>query len=218
MLKLQFPQSGDHPLRQVLCLGAHSDDIEIGCGGSILRIIEENPGIEVWWVVFSGNSARRSEALLSANSFLAGVQKKNIILEDFKDGYFPYQGAAVKDFFETLKPRISPDLIFTHCRQDLHQDHRLINELTWNTWRDQMILEYEIPKFDGDLGAPNFFIPLERRICQRKNDLLSAVFKTQETRPWFTGDTFWALHQLRGIESRAPESLAEAFYARKVIV
>ncbi len=216
MQTLQFPTSGEHQLKQVLCLGAHSDDIEIGCGGSILRIIAENPGIEVWWVVFSGNSARQVEAQYSAESFLAGVEQKTIILKDFKDGYFPYRGAEIKDFFETLKPRISPDLIFTHTRADLHQDHRVINELTWNTWRDHLILEYEIPKFDGDLGAPNFFIPLERRFCQRKNDLLREMFKTQEVKPWFTGDTFWALLQLRGIESRAPESLAEAFYARKI--
>ncbi len=218
MMNLLFSQSGERKLKQVLCLGAHSDDIEIGCGGSILRIIEENPGIEVWWVVFSGSSSRRSEAQLSAERFLEGVQKKTIILKDFQDGYFPYSGAAVKDFFEMLKGQISPDLIFTHTRKDLHQDHRLINELTWNTWRDQLILEYEIPKFDGDLGAPNFFIPLERRICQRKNDILCEVFKTQEVKPWFTGDTFWALLQLRGIESRAPENLAEAFYARKVVL
>ncbi len=218
MMNLQLPQSGARKLKQVLCLGAHSDDIEIGCGGSVLRLIEENPGVEVWWVVFSGNSSRQAEAQLSAGRFLEGVQDQNIILKDFKDGYFPYSGAAVKDFFETLKDQISPDLIFTHYRNDLHQDHRLVNELTWNTWRDHLILEYEIPKYDGDLGAPNFFIPLERRICQRKNDLLREVFKSQEVKPWFTGDTFWALLQLRGIESRAPESLAEAFYARKVVL
>ncbi len=217
MLNMQFSKSEGRSLKQVLCLGAHSDDIEIGCGGSILRIIEEYPDVNIWWVVFSGSEARQEEARRSSELFLSQSSEKNIVLKDFKDGYFPYQGAEVKDFFESLKQQISPDLIFTHSRHDLHQDHRVINELTWNTWRDHMILEYEIPKYDGDLGTPNFFIPLERRICQRKNDLLCEVFKTQEVKPWFTGETFWALLQLRGIESRAPESLAEAFYARKVI-
>ncbi len=218
MLNLMFNQSSARGLKKLLLLGAHSDDIEIGCGGSILRIIEEYPEVEVWWVVFSGNETRQAEAQASANLFLAHTPKKQILLQSFRDGYFPYQGGEVKDFFEALKQQISPDLIFTHYRDDRHQDHRVINELTWNTWRDHLILEYEIPKFDGDLGAPNFFIPLERRICQRKNDILCQVFQTQGSRPWFTGDTFWALHQLRGIESRAPESLAEAFYARKVIL
>ncbi len=218
MQTIQFVQSGKSGLRHVLCLGAHSDDIEIGCGGSILRLTEEYPDLTFSWIVFSGNGPRQEEALRSAHLFLAQACEKNIVVKEFRDGYFPYQGAEIKDFFETLKRQIAPDLIFTHYRHDLHQDHRLINELTWNTWRDHMILEYEVPKYDGDLGTPNFYIPLQRRICQKKNDFLCDVFKTQEVKPWFTGDTFWALPQLRGIESRAPESLAEAFYARKVIL
>lgn len=205
-------------MKNLLFLGAHSDDIEIGCGGSVLRLIEEYPDITIWWVVFSGDGPRQGEAIHSADLFLAQAHKKNVIVKNFKDGYFPYQGAEIKDFFETLKQQISPDLIFTHYRNDLHQDHRLINELTLNTWRDHIILEYEIPKYDGDLGIPNFYIPLERRICQKKNELLCDVFKTQEVKPWFTGDTFWALLQIRGIEFRAPESLAEAFHARKMVL
>jgi LmbE family N-acetylglucosaminyl deacetylase len=205
-------------LKDVLCLGAHSDDIEIGCGGSILRMLEEFSDITIWWIVFSGSSLRQDEAHRSAELFLTKASRKNILLKSFRDGYFPYQGEAIKDEFESLKKQISPDLIFTHYRHDLHQDHRLINELTWNTWRDHMILEYEIPKYDGDLGRPNFYIPLERRICQRKNEILCDVFETQESRPWFTGETFWALPQLRGVECRAAESLAEAFYARKIVL
>ena len=218
MQRFNFSQSASQKPNTVLCLGAHSDDIEIGCGGSILRLIEENPQLEVWWIVFSANGLRVKEAQQSAELFLTCAKNSRITIKEFRDGYFPYQGADIKDFFEVLKQEISPDLIFTHYRHDLHQDHRLINELTWNTWRDHLILEYEIPKFDGDMGNPNFFIPLRRSTCQQKNGILCEVFKTQEVKPWFTGDTFWSLLQIRGIECRAPESLAEAFYARKVVI
>jgi LmbE family N-acetylglucosaminyl deacetylase len=141
-----------------------------------------------------------------------------VLVKGFQDGYFPYRGVEIKDAFETLKKQINPDVIFTHFRHDLHQDHRVINELTWNTWRNHLILEYEIPKYDGDLGKPNFFIPLERRICERKNEILRGVFQSQTSKPWFASQTFWALLQLRGIECRAPESLAEAFYSRKIVI
>jgi LmbE family N-acetylglucosaminyl deacetylase len=218
MQSLQFRNNGDRPLRSILCLGAHSDDIEIGCGGTVLRLTEENPDLQVWWVVFSAVDQRRAEALRSADMFLANVKECNVIARDFRDGYFPYQGADIKDLFENLKREVSPDLIFTHYRKDLHQDHRLINELTWNTWRDHMVLEYEIPKFDGDLGNPNFYVPLKRSLCQKKNDILCSVFETQEVKPWFTGETFWSLLQIRGVECRAAESLAEGFYARKIVI
>jgi LmbE family N-acetylglucosaminyl deacetylase len=217
MLKLAINSPTGKPL-QVLFLGAHSDDIEIGCGGTVLHLAEQRPDIKVWWVVFSAIGQRNDEAQSSAELCLTGLNNPEILLKGFRDGYFPYQGAEIKDYFEVLKKQISPDLLFTHYRHDLHQDHRLINELTWNTWRDHTILEYEIPKFDGDLGNPNFYQPLERRIFQRKNDILCDVFKTQGAKQWFTEDTFWALPQLRGIECRAPQGLAEAFYARKLVI
>lgn len=145
---------------QILAIGAHSDDIEIGCGGSLLRLIEEHPGCAVRWVVLSGGEERAREARASATDLLAGVANPEIISSVFKDGFFPYQGAEVKAFFEGLKTGFNPDIIFTHRRDDAHQDHRVVAELTWNTFRDHLILEYEIPKYEGDLGAPNIFITL----------------------------------------------------------
>jgi len=218
MLNLKLDSKTDQELKVLLCLGAHSDDIEIGCGGSVLRIIEENPNIHVWWIVFSAVDRRENEAQQSANQFISGVKQKQVIVKDFRDGYFPYQGAEIKDQFEGLKKQINPDLIFTHFRDDLHQDHRVINELTWNTWRDHLILEYEIPKYDGDLGKPNFYIPLQRSVCEKKNQILMSVFQSQKSKTWFAAQTFWAMLQLRGIECRSPESLAEAFYARKIVI
>jgi LmbE family N-acetylglucosaminyl deacetylase len=201
----------------ILLLGAHSDDIEIGCGGSILRLIEQRPDIVVWWVVFSAAGKRGEEAQASANLFLQGVQTRQIVLKDFRDGFLPYDGSAVKEQFEELKLAVSPDIIFTHTRHDLHQDHRLLCELTWNTWRDHLILEYEIPKYDGDLGAPNFFIHLDERISNKKINYLLQCFQTQQNKHWFTADTFQALMHLRGVESRAPDNYAEGFYGRKIV-
>jgi LmbE family N-acetylglucosaminyl deacetylase len=218
MLNLGFNNSGKYPLQTVLCLGAHSDDIEIGCGGSILRLLAEYEDLNVWWVVLSGNLSRQQEAQKSAEHFLQGAKQAKILLKDFRDGYFPYEGAAVKDSFEELKQQISPDLIFTHCKHDLHQDHRLSNELTWNTWREHLILEYEIPKYDGDLGTPNFFVHLDEAVCQQKVKAILRHFYSQKNKNWFNEETFFALMRLRGIESRAPGKYAEAFYCRKIIL
>lgn len=201
----------------LLCLGAHSDDIEIGCGGAILKLIHTYPDITIHWIVFSATAQRANEARTSAEDFLAGVQTQQIVIKDFRDGYFPYQGAEIKDYFEQLKP-IEPDLIFTHTRHDLHQDHRLINELTWNTFRNHLILEYEIPKYDGDLGSPNLFFHLDEAICRTKLSLLMKHFATQANKHWFTEETFAALLRLRGIESKAPDQYAEGFFCRKVIL
>ncbi len=200
----------------VLCLGAHSDDIEIGCGGTILRLIEEYPKLCFYWVVLSAESARADEALASAGGFLRGAAKSKIIVKSFRDGYFPYFGAEIKDYFEELK-QVNPVLILTHFRDDLHQDHRLVSELSWNTFRNHLILEYEVPKYDGGLGSPNVFVPLARVTAERKCDLLEAHFQTQSNKHWFTRRTFLSVLTLRGIESRAPEQLAEAFYARKQV-
>jgi LmbE family N-acetylglucosaminyl deacetylase len=214
MLKLNFGDS----LQQVLCLGAHSDDIEIGCGGTILRLIETFPDLSFHWVVFGASGEKRKEeAWASATNFLSSVKHKNVLIKKFRDGFFPYIGAEVKDSFEQLKREISPDLILTHYRQDLHQDHRLISELTWNTFRNHLIWEYEIPKYDGDLGSPNVFIHLTESTCRRKIAYLLEHFGTQRSRDWFTEDTFLSILRLRGVESNAPEKYAEAFYCRKLV-
>ncbi len=205
-------------LQQVLCLGAHSDDIEIGCGGTLLQLVAANPGIEVHWIVFSANPARKAEALASASAFLAGAAQRNVVVHAFRDGYFPFVGDAVKDEFEAIRRTVSPDLVFTHCGHDLHQDHRLLSQLTYNTFRDHLVLEYEIPKWDGDLRTPNVYFPLLNATAQRKVDLLMQHFPSQAGRDWFTPDTFEALMRIRGLEARAPEGKAEGFYARKLIL
>lgn len=201
----------------LLCLGAHSDDIEIGCGGSVLRLLEEHPGSSVTWVVLSGTEERAREARASAADFLAGAGERRLEIESFRESFFPYQGGGIKEFFETLKP-VRPDVVFTHTRRDLHQDHRLVAELTWNTFRDHLILEYEIPKYDGDLGAPNCFVPLSEAGARRKVELLLRHFESQKKRAWFRADTFWALLRIRGVECNAPDGFAEAFYAPKLVL
>jgi LmbE family N-acetylglucosaminyl deacetylase len=217
MLKLDLkPQHGR--LLHLLCLGAHSDDIEIGCGGTILKLIALHPDARVTWIVFSGNQARALEAEKSANQFLANVAEKRIEVKNFRDGFFPWQGAEIKEYFESLKRDVSPDVILTHYRHDLHQDHRLLSDLSWNTFRDHLILEYEIPKYDGDLSVPNFFVHLDEAICQKKVDFLMECFGTQRDKRWFAEETFRSLMRIRGVESASPTKYAEAFYARKVVV
>jgi LmbE family N-acetylglucosaminyl deacetylase len=206
------------PYRRILCLGAHPDDIEIGCGGTLLRWLSENHGIEVSWVVFSGEGDREHEARTSAAQFLRGAKKYDVQVLQFRDSYFPFQGAAIKNYFETLKSRPAPELIFTHYRGDLHQDHRLLSHLTWNTFRDHTILEYEVPKYDGDLGAPNFFVGLSQKHCQRKIGLVSRHFRSQRRKRWFSKDLFWSLLRLRGMECQAEQRHAEAFYCRKFYI
>jgi LmbE family N-acetylglucosaminyl deacetylase len=204
-------------LRRVLCLGAHCDDIEIGCGGTLLRLQQQNPHLEFYWMVFSSTPKRRREAAKSAQFFLKSAAASRIVIKNFRDSYFPFQGAQIKDTFEALKRSFAPDLIFTHFRGDLHQDHRLICELTWNSFRNQLILEYEIPKYDGDLGSPNFFVGLSESLCRQKIDLVLRCFESQRKKHWFTEDTFRATLRLRGIESNAPGGLAEGFYCRKLV-
>ena len=214
MLRLLLPNKRSG--YQILCVGAHSDDIEIGCGGAILKLVSEYKPLTIHWIVFSAEPERKREALQSARLFLKEIANKNPSVKDFRTSFFPYQYAQIKEAFELIKSKTSPDLIFTHCRHDLHQDHRVINELTWNTFRDHLILEYEIPKYDGDLGNPNFYIHLDESLCVRKIRYILQCFKTQRTKHWFTEDTFRALLRLRGIESGASAKYAEAFYARKI--
>jgi LmbE family N-acetylglucosaminyl deacetylase len=206
------------PLR-LLCLGAHPDDIEIGCGGSLLRLVAEQPQMTARWIVFSGNEQRRTEARAAARGFLAGIAAPEISVLGFRDGFFPSQHGEIKDAFESIKRDWRPTLVLTHYRDDLHQDHRLIAELTYNTFRDHLIWEYEVPKYDGDLGNPNLFLPLSREQCRRKVALLLEHFPSQHERAgWFTEETFLALLRLRGIGCNAPSGLAEAFYCRKAVV
>ena len=214
MIPLKFAFSGKRPLR-VLCLGAHSDDIEIGCGGTIIQLLDNYPDSEFFWMVFSASAERALEARKSANAYLKKVKGKEIIIKDFRDGFFPYLGEGIKQSFEDLKKHFGPDVIFTSSRHDLHQDHRLISELSWNTFRDHLILEYEILKYDGDLGAPNLFVPLKRSTCEEKVRRLKACFKSQQVNSWFDEDCFYALMRIRGIESNSASKYAEAFFCRK---
>ncbi len=218
MLKVTFGLHQQDTLRQVLCLGAHSDDIEIGCGGTILKLIETYPEISIYWVVFGATDKRQEEALASAHAFLKDVEHKTIVVKGFRDRFFPYIGADIKTFFDQLSKDVQPDLVLTHYRHDLHQDHRLISELTWNAFRNHLIWEYEIPKYDGDIGNPNFFVHLSPAIYQKKISHLMQYFATQANKQWFTEDTFAAIARLRGIESNAPQQYAEAFYCRKAVL
>ncbi|NJR49478.1 MAG: PIG-L family deacetylase [Leptolyngbyaceae cyanobacterium CSU_1_3] len=217
MLKLTFEQKEDSAYR-ILCLGAHCDDIEIGCGGTILKLIKTYPNAIFYWVVFSSSEIRAKEAFASANLFLRGATVQNIVVKNFRNSFFPFVGAEIKEYFEEIKQAFSPDLVFTHYRQDAHQDHRLISDLAWNSFRDHLILEYEIPKYDGDVGNPNFFVHLDEAICQRKIQTIMEVFETQKKRQWFTEDTFQALLRLRGVESNSPSKYAEAFHCRKIVL
>lgn len=205
-------------VRRVLCLGAHSDDIEIGCGGAILSLIQNSPRVEFYWLVLSSNAERKREAERSAAAFLRRAPRKTIVVKSFRDGFLPYVGWEVKECFEELKGSFEPDLIFTHFRHDLHQDHRLICELTWNTWRHHAILEYEIPKYDADLRSPNFFVPLSEGLCRQKVRGLMRYFGTQRNKQWFSEDLFLGLMRLRGIESASPTRYAEGFHSRKLLL
>ena len=217
MLTFEFTRPPDRALR-ILCVGAHSDDIEIGCGGTILRLLSEHRGAEVHWVVLGSSGERDAEAVTSAERFLKGAGKRDVIVEHFKNSFFPYVGEEIKAFFEKLKVRITPDIVFTHYRGDLHQDHRLVSELTWNTFRNQPILEYEILKYDGDLGSPNVFVHLDEATCHKKIDVIMECFKSQQDKDWFTPDAFLSLLRIRGVESKAPGKYAEGFYCRKIVL
>jgi len=206
------------PLK-ILCLGSHCDDIEIGCGGTLLKLIQSRRGnVMVHWVVFSSTPERENEAMRSAQAFLKRIKQKTVVIRHFEDSFFPYNGNEIKKSMQQLSRDFSPDLIFTHYRDDLHQDHRLISELTWNAFRDHWILEYEVPKYDGDLGSPNLFVPLKQAICYNKIDYVVRYFKSQRKREWFTKETFMSLHRLRGIECNSVSGYAEAFYCRKIVL
>ena len=205
------------PLR-ILCLGAHCDDIEIGAGGTLLRLLAEHPGSDVHWVVMSSNPERERETRASAVDFLAGAGQGRVTIQAFRESFLPFQGAEVKDFFETVKAQGIPDVVLTHHRNDEHQDHRLVAELTWNTFRDHLVLEYEIAKYEGDLGHPNLFVPLPAAVARRKVELILRHYPSQAGRSWFRKETFEAVMALRGVECNAAEIYAEAFHCRKLSI
>jgi len=216
LIGLNLSVGGADPVH-VLCLGAHSDDIELGCGGTLLHFKSTFARVKFHWVVFCASGPRRQEAAKAAELFTAGCEKE-IVLREYRDGFLPYSGGEVKEFFEQMKSQVNPDLIFTHWRGDAHQDHRLLSELTWNTFRNHLILEYEIPKYDGDMGQPNLFVPLEMQLYERKIEYLFTAFESQRAKRWFDRETFLGLMRIRGMESNSPSGYAEAFHARKVMV
>jgi len=203
---------------RVLCLGAHSDDIEIGCGATVLRLLEECPKTQFTWVVLSATPEREREARSSAASFLVGAKSADIRVERFRESHFPWEGSRIKDRLAGIAREIDPELVLTHWRGDKHQDHRTVAELTWNHFRDHLILEYEIPKWDGDLGRPNAYATATAARVDRKIELLMEHFASQQSRPWFREDTFRALLRIRGLECNAPDRFAEAFYADKILL
>ena len=212
---LSSPDTETH----LLCLGAHCDDIEIGCGATLLYLLNANPNINVTWVVFASTSERKSEAELGASLFTKKAKQLELRILSYRDGFLPTEAARLKDDFERLKKEIpAPDLIFTHYRHDLHQDHRAVSDLTWNTFRDQLVLEYEIPKWDGDLGNPNAFLSIPAETGQEKIANLQRAYNSQKTKQWFTDDLFWSLMRIRGMECNSPSTLAEAFYSRKLLL
>jgi len=216
MLRLNLPSRSGDPF-VVLCLGAHSDDIEIGCGGTLLHLKQTVPGLKFHWVVFSAPGVRGQEATKAAELFAPDCDKK-LVLKNYRDGFLPYDGAEAKNFFEEMKSEVNPDLIFTHWQRDAHQDHRLLSELTWNTFRNHLILEYEIPKYDGDMGRPNVFVPLDAPLPDQKVNYLLETFESQRAKPWFDRELFMGLMRIRGMESNSPSGYAEAFHCRKLVV
>jgi LmbE family N-acetylglucosaminyl deacetylase len=217
MLKLPLLDGASGP-RRVLALGAHADDIEIGCGGTLLRLAAERPGLEVLWVVCCATPERAVEARASAEAFLEQAAGRRVLVRGHRDGYLPYAGAVLKDEFEALKREFDPDLVLTHYRDDRHQDHRIVSDLTWNTWRNHLVLEYEIPKYDGDFGSPNLFAALPAATLEMKIGLILRHFPTQAKKHWFSEDLLRAVARIRGMECAAPERFAEAFYCRKAVV
>jgi len=217
MIGVALRRDRSQPL-SVLCLGCHSDDIEIGCGGTILRLAQDYPCTRFHWVVFSAVGVREAEARRAASLFVDRALLEGPTLKSFRDSFMPFAGSEIKEVFEDIKRTVSPDVILTHFRDDAHQDHRLISDLTWNTFRNHLVLEYEIPKYDGDFGQPNCYVPLTRELCDKKVQYLMEAFQSQRTKNWFEESTFRALMRLRGMECNAPSGYAEAFYLRKLVL
>jgi LmbE family N-acetylglucosaminyl deacetylase len=202
----------------VLCLGAHCDDIEIGCGGTLIELRNRHPKLRIVWVVFSGDTVRERETRLAAETLLGSDAHVAVTVHHFRGSYFPYCGADIKDAFEELRSRVTPDLVMTHYLADRHQDHRVIADLTWNTFRSHAILEYEIPKYDGDLAQPGVYCPLSPATVDLKIATLLQCYPSQQDRQWFDGDLFRGHLRLRGVECNSPTRHAEAFHARKLVL
>jgi LmbE family N-acetylglucosaminyl deacetylase len=218
MQALALNRLGHGKRLQILCIGAHCDDIDIGCGGALLSLLERYPGACVTWVVMGSTPVRERELRASARRFLRRAAESAVLVHQFRDGFFPAQYAAVKEAFEALKQLPRPDLIFSHRRTDLHQDHRVVAELTWNTFRDHLILEYEIPKYEGDLTTPCAYVELTRAQVERKISILLSCYRTQHSKRWFTDSTFRGLMRLRGIESSGKSGWAEGFHVSKFLI
>jgi LmbE family N-acetylglucosaminyl deacetylase len=215
MLSVKFAEKPDG--LKILCLGAHCDDIEIGCGGTIMRLVKEREVQHLKWLVFTSSEERAAEAKRSAEHFLLGCTRKDIVIKKFKDGFLPYVASELKILFEEIKS-FNPDIIFTHYRHDLHQDHRTVCDLTWNTFRNHLILEYEIPKYDGDIGNPNCYVILSEEVTGEKINVITNCFQSQVGKQWFDKETFFSSMRIRGIESASPTKYAEGFYARKSVL
>ena len=215
---LELLSETNAPIGRILCLGAHCDDVEIGCGGTVLKLLEARPDVHVDWIVFTSDEKRAAEAYAGAAALLGAAAESNVVLRDFRQRYFPVVGAEIKEYFDELGASIEPDVIFTHYGRDLHQDHRVLSELTYNTWRDRLVLEYEIPKWDGDLGRPNVYVRLEQAHVDRKIQTIWDAFASQRDKHWFTKETFLALMRLRGVECKSPSGYAEAFHCRKLVL
>ncbi|HPF25242.1 MAG TPA: PIG-L family deacetylase [Steroidobacteraceae bacterium] len=209
--------STDEQLREVLCMGAHCDDVEIGCGGTLATLARARPDLRITVVVFTSDLVREAESRAALARLLPN-HRPRLEFCTFRNGYFPAEWAAIKERIESLRTTVQPDLILTHNEHDKHQDHRVLAELTWNAFRDHLILQYEIPKYDGDLGRPQLYVPLELEVVELKERVLIDSFVTQAEKRWFTADTFHGLMRLRGIEAAAPDGFAEAFYARKLVL
>lgn len=217
VLPLTLGTAPSQPLK-ILCLGAHSDDLEIGCGGTILRLLAERPGSSIHWVVLSASAERELEARASAAAFTKNAASTTVVVKTFRESFFPSQWVEIKQFFEETRRAFEPDLVLCHHRDDMHQDHKTIADLTWNTFRNHVILAYEIPKYEGDLGKPNVYVPLSREHADRKVELILEHFGSQASRTWFRRDTFEGLMSIRAVECNASSARAEAFHARKVVL
>lgn len=213
-----IPEAQSERKLDILCLGAHCDDIEIGCGGTLLKWIGQERIRKIIWVVFSADEKRKNEALSSANQYLETITDHEIFIMNYRDAFLSYSGLEIKEDFERIRSKIKPDIIFTHCRNDRHQDHRLLSDLTWNTFRNHLILEYEIPKYDGDLGNPNAFVAIKRETAEQKISLLMECFISQTGKHWFDEETFKSLMRIRGLECGSPTRYAESFYIRKCLI
>jgi len=218
MLPLAIPAAAGRKHLNILCLGAHCDDVDIGCGGALLALLERQRSADVTWMVFSAHGERERELRRSGRRFLRKARASRILTRGYRDGFMPAQFTAIKEDFESLKTLPAPDVIFTHRRDDRHQDHRLIAELTWNTFRSHLILEYEVAKYEGDLTTPSAYIGLTAALVERKIRILLECYRTQRSKRWFTAETFRGLMRLRGIESGAESGWAEGFHASKLLL